>query len=291
MSSLTLILSGKTSALKANYFPAIQLDPNAEYECCLVDFHTYSIPNINATNNKFYVKTYKNIEIFPKSYDSNDAYNAALKNLLDSNKKWTEESFAKLNWLYHMSDYRNKVVEHASLKYCENEETFTIPVGFYELHDIVDILMGQVGPLQISFDKNTSRVHITIADDNVTVDFTQPNSLASVLGFGNVELGARQLHIGQFPVNISAINVIRIDCNIATRSFINEKHTHTIHEFYPDVDPGYKIIEVPKNLIYLPIVERTIQTVHVDVVDDNGNLVDFQGETITCRIHIRRTAN
>lgn len=219
MSSLTLILSGKTSALKANYFPAIQLDPNVGYECCLVDFHTYnSIPNINETNNKFYVKTYKKLEIDPKSYDSDDHYRAVLKDLLESNRIWAKESLEKLDWLYHLSDYRLKVGEDLSLNYCLNychEETFVIPVGFYELHEILDILMDKVGPIQISFDKNTSRVSISISDNNVTVDFTRPNSLGSVLGFGNVEIGARQVHLGQFPVNISAINVIRIDCNIA----------------------------------------------------------------------------
>lgn len=78
------------------------------------------------------------------------------------------------------------------------------------------------------------------------------------------------------------------ESSVYTGSFINNKSSHTLHEFYPDVATGYKINETPRNLIYLPIVDRTIRTLHCDIVDQNNNLIDFQGETITCRIHIKK---
>ena len=52
--SFTLTLSGKSSVLAANYSPAIDLT-DGDYELGLTLFETYhTIPNVNASNNKFY---------------------------------------------------------------------------------------------------------------------------------------------------------------------------------------------------------------------------------------------
>ena len=52
--SLTLTLSGKSSVLTANYSPAIDLTDD-DYELGLALFETYhTIPNVTASNNKFY---------------------------------------------------------------------------------------------------------------------------------------------------------------------------------------------------------------------------------------------
>ncbi|KYN30143.1 hypothetical protein ALC57_00399, partial [Trachymyrmex cornetzi] len=49
--SLTLTLSGKSSLLTANYFPAIDLS-DGDYELGLMIFETYhTIPNVNESNN------------------------------------------------------------------------------------------------------------------------------------------------------------------------------------------------------------------------------------------------
>ena len=52
--SLTFTLSGKSTVLAANYFPAIDLS-DGDYELGLVIFKTYhTILNVNELNNKFY---------------------------------------------------------------------------------------------------------------------------------------------------------------------------------------------------------------------------------------------
>ncbi|KYM83816.1 hypothetical protein ALC53_05753 [Atta colombica] len=52
--SLTLTLSGKSTILAANYFPAIDLS-DGDYELGLAIFETYhTISNVNESNNKFY---------------------------------------------------------------------------------------------------------------------------------------------------------------------------------------------------------------------------------------------
>lgn len=294
MSSLTLVLSGNSSSLRAAYFPAIELDPRSNYECCLVDFHTYNtIPNINETNNKLHLRYNSVIYLEPESYSSGSEFSAYIEELRKpTTKKWTHESSETLDWLYHLGDYHENIGatngrKNIKLEY-SIDKTIEIPIGSYEMDDIINVLSDKLDTVNVSYDKNTAKTTIKIEDDSVAVDFTQPDSIRNVLGFGSVMLRGSEPHIGDYMINISPINAVRIECSIVTGSFINNKNTHTIHEFYPNVPQGYKIVEVPSNLIYLPVVDRTIHNLHIDVVDQNGNLIDFRGETITCRIHIRK---
>ena len=64
--SLTLTLSGKSTVLAASYFPSIDLS-DGDYELGLAIFETYdTIPNVNESNNKFYLaKTTQKLQ-FPR---------------------------------------------------------------------------------------------------------------------------------------------------------------------------------------------------------------------------------
>ena len=55
--SFTLTLSGNSSALETQYFPTIELSLNKNYVLGLLEFLTFnSIPNIDISENKFYVE-------------------------------------------------------------------------------------------------------------------------------------------------------------------------------------------------------------------------------------------
>ena len=61
----------------------------------------------------------------------------------------------------------------------------------------------------------------------------------------------------------------------------------TIYSFFPDVSPGYKIIESPVNLVYLPITLDTIDNLNVTITDQDYNLLNLRNEKLTIRFHIR----
>lgn len=224
--SITLSLSGKTSELRACYFPPIEL--NGEYECALVDFHAYnSIPNVDVHNN-----------------------------------------------LFHIDD-----------------DVIELPIGSYELDDIANTI-GEIYEMDnptksIGLEANNNTMQVILNSSHDVVHFDKPNSIGSLLGFKARKLSGGEDHYSDVPIQISKINLIRIECNIVVNSYMNNSPVHTLHEFGISVPPGYKIDEIPRNLIYLPINCKEISSLTVRLVDQDNHLLNFRGEEITLRMHLK----
>lgn len=196
--------------------------------------------------------------------------------------------FYTYNSIPNINESNNK------LYFSRDKNTFvkmSVPVGSYEINQIVAILEEALLEKKIKFsvivNKNTMKCKIHC---DAIIDFSRKDSIGSVFGFNERILDANVIHRSDRLVNIQPVNNIRIDCDLTTGSFHNGKSTHTIYEFSPSVDPGYKINIQPKHLIYLPVTKRRISELNISIVDQNGELVDFRGETITCRVHIKKDA-
>lgn len=167
----------------------------------------------------------------------------------------------------------------------------SIEPGAYEMDAIIKLLKNQMKKVDpnikfnLEYSKNTLKASITCSH---ALDFTRKNSIHRLMGFDDSLVMANATLKATRVVDINKINAIRIDCNIVTNSFLNDKSTHTLHQFFPDVEAGYKINERPRNLIYMPITTKEIGTIQIAVCDQNGKLIDFNGEEITCRLHIKR---
>lgn len=228
--SITLAISGNSALLTANYFPPIDLTD--DYECALIDFHSYnSIPNVD--------------------YDNN---------------------------LFHIGD---KVIE--------------IPIGSYELQDIVDYIIEQYKVLDfnksIIIEANNNTLQIEIISSHDTIFFDRKRTIGSLFGFDRLSLNAGIKHLSNQPVSILKVNAIQVQCNIIRGSYMNNSPAHILHEFALDVPPGYKLDVVPNNLIYLPVNVREITHLTIWIVDQEGRLINFRGEEITLRLHLRSKKN
>lgn len=181
-----------------------------------------------------------------------------------------------------------------------NDEVITIPDGSYELDAINVYLQREIIKLYPKKKEDNEEYPLILRANNNTmksemlcsfrVNFEKPQNVGSVLGFSKKSIvPPNKWYESDEPVNIISVNMLRIECNITGGSYNNSKPVHTIHEFPTRVPPGYKISETPFRVIYLPIVTRVIDDLTIRVVDQNGHLIDFRGEEVTVRLHVRKS--
>ena len=86
-----------------------------------------------------------------------------------------------------------------------------------------------------------------------------------------------------------SINSLRVASDIIGNSYSNGTTDNIIYSFFPNVSPGYKIVETPHNLIYLPLTTKTISKMDTKLVDQSGKLINLRGEELSIRFHIRES--
>lgn len=173
-------------------------------------------------------------------------------------------------------------------KFYIGDTVITIPTGAYDIADIEQFLTKVLTPkgitLSLKPNNNTLR---SVIHSSEPIDFTKSDSIGAWLGFSSKILDKNIEHESDLPVSILKIESIRVECNIIGGSYLNDQKVHTIHQFFPRVNPGFKIIEIPAKVIYLPITVKCIDFLELRIVDQDGDLINFQGEDITIRIHIK----
>lgn len=163
-----------------------------------------------------------------------------------------------------------------------------IPTGSYEIEDISSYLKEEFSALGLTFslEANNNTLQSVIKCTG-QIDFRVENSVGPLLGFTPRILAVNKKETSELPVKILKVNIIRVDCNITSGAYINAQRSHTIHEFFPTVPPSFKIIETPSQVIYLPITVNQIDNIQVRLVDQDGELINFRGEVISIRLHIK----
>ena len=176
-------------------------------------------------------------------------------------------------------------------------EKIKIPEGSYEIDDINNTIQHEMEKrdhydsinedcyINISANSNTLK-SILILEKDYQVDFNHQNSLAKVLGFTGAKYTGG-FHESENVINILRINSIFINIDIISGSYVNGTTKSTIYSFFPKVSPGYKIIESPVNLVYLPITLDTIDSLNIKIMDQDGHLLNLRNEKLTIRFHIR----
>lgn len=168
-----------------------------------------------------------------------------------------------------------------------------IPVGAYELDEISDYLRLTLFQKNIGFSlrplKSTSRTRIRCDKEVRFNDGQITDSIGPLLGFENITyIPPDKIVVSDSIVKIIVTNTICINCNLITGSYQNGKLSHTIYQFYPNVPPGYKIVITPSNIVYLPVSVKTISNITIKIQDQDDRLLNFQQETITVRLHLKK---
>jgi len=217
---------------------------------------------------------------------------------LDRNKKY-EMALVNLETYY---SFPNIDASNNNLRYSPDKRVtwfnLEIPEGCYEITDMnkyVQRVMKDAMHYDITNDdyaislepnNNTLNAVLNIAA-NYVVDFTIANSIRTVLGFNSRQYTAGY-NESENLIDIISISSLRVTSDIIGASYSNGTTGNVIYSFFPNVGPGYKIIEVPVNLVYLPITLSTISQMETTLTDQNGKLVNLRGEELSVRFHIRQ---
>lgn len=174
-------------------------------------------------------------------------------------------------------------------KFNNIEKQILIDEGSYEIDDISNFIKQQLEPginFSLTANNNTLKAEI---DSNITIDFTKPNNIGSLLGFKSIVLQpGKHSSNSSDGVQIIKINTIRVECNVARGSYQNGAESHILHEFFPMVGVGYKILEVPATILYLPLNVRSINNLTVTLKDQNDDLINLRNEIVSVRLHIKK---
>lgn len=168
-----------------------------------------------------------------------------------------------------------------------NGESIAIPEGSYELEDISDYLRSNVKDcdFKLTCNNNTLSTKIYCSKD---IHFEKTNSIGAILGFENAILKHDIIHESQKPISILPTTIVRIHCSIVGNSFVNGNPAHVIYEFAPNVPPGYRIVEIPKNIIYFPVHQNSVSNITIKILDAENNLVNLRKEEIQLYLHLRK---
>ena len=177
--------------------------------------------------------------------------------------------------------------------------TIQLDTGSYELSAIsieiqrLMVINGADNPYFIAITANLSELKsiVHISNDLYEIDFNVPNSIGSVLGFTNETI---RMGYNESPniVNIIQVNSILVNLDTISGSYVNGSVSPTIYSFYPNVSPGYKIVERPSlSLVFYPVSRNEINSMRVWLTDENNESIDLRGEQITVRICIREVKN
>lgn len=184
------------------------------------------------------------------------------------------------------------VDENNIIRYEINGETYdiVIPTGAYELSHINEVIQNKLNrpnAFEILANNNTLKSIIRINETGVKVHFNHENSMKDLLGFNEETVEGIGEHEGSSIVNILKVNSIFVNCDLVSGSFVNGSPEPVLYSFFPNVPPGYKVIETPGSPVYLPVSQDYIESIRLWLTDQDRNAINLRGETLTCWLVIR----
>ena len=201
------------------------------------------------------------------------------------------------NGIFNVTNSNNKFYFFKSIT--DNDHILiTIPPGAYEIeslnNEIKRIIINQEHytetnyPFNIKPNFSTLGSIIEISAQGPVITFIPDDSIGDLLGF-NKTTTFEEYNLSPNPVDILSFDNIFIETDIAKGLIFKGKRSGIIHNFTMDVDPGYKYIEKFYGGVqwYMMESKDIISTICFKLKNENGNLVSFNGQSITFRLSIK----
>lgn len=275
-----LTISGEGSSITQDYLYPIELDKNRQYEIGLRALYTYNnMPNVTEKNNSLHYTENGSEEIFTLPVGIYEFTNIASNIEEHFTRSFTVESVRKARRRHNGGVDIDSKEELTERNPGETDEKIKNTI--------------RKKTVFLSVNRNTLQSKLLIQrDSGINIDFSKPNSIGSLLGFTTTALLYPNIpYLSDKPISIFDVNVIQVECNLVSGSYVNNRRTHTLYEFYPTVQAGYKIMEVPSSIIYLPVSERYITHLSITLRSNRGDIIDLRGEELSVSLHLRSVSN
>ena len=169
-------------------------------------------------------------------------------------------------------------------------KSITIQKGFYTLellyNEIVSEMAMSTVPFKFIHNNAKVSVSVEIKDPNFQINFKDKDTFGEVLGFDYILNQGDGFYHNPLPIKLFPLDQIFIKTNITDQTYYNSELKPIVYSFFPNCMPGDKLIEKPNNLIYHKVIKRNLHEIHVEIVDENDNYIDLNGETVYITFHI-----
>ena len=219
--------------------------------------------------------------------------------LLTSNKQFkiAVTFLSGYNGIFNVTNRNNKFYFKKSFEDGEFIQ-IRIPEGAYEIESInneVKRIILEKGyytetdyPFRITPNFSTLGSIVEILSPGPLISFVFDDSIGTLLGFNEILLWGKY-NLSDNQVDILSFDNIFIETDIAQGMIFKGRRTGIIHNLTMDVSPGYKYIEKFRGGLQWYMVETKdfISSINLKLINEYGNLVSFNGETITFRLSIK----
>ena len=129
---------------------------------------------------------------------------------------------------------------------------------------------------------------VQITPQGPIIGFVFDDSIGSLLGF-NETISWEECNLSPNPVDIFPFDKIFIECDIAQGMIFRGKISNIIRNSSMTVDPGYKYVKRFAGGItwYMMETKGFISSVNLKSKNENGELVSFNGQSVTFRLSIK----
>ena len=203
------------------------------------------------------------------------------------------------NGIFNITESNNKFYFFKSIS-DDDHIQIIIPPGAYEIeslnNEIKRIIIDQEHytetnyPFNIKPNFSTFGSIIEISPQGPVVSFAPNDSIGELLGFNKTTI-YEEYNLSPNPVDIISFDNIFIECDIAQGMIFRGKRSGIIFNFVMDVDPGYRHIHKFHGGVqwYMLEAKDFISSINFKLKNENGNLVSFNGQSVTFRLSIKET--
>ena len=141
---------------------------------------------------------------------------------------------------------------------------------------------------KIGITEPTFKSYIEITNPLYQIDFTRTKTFKDILGFKSKVL-KEGYNNSDDTVQIIKTSIILIKCDLVSGGYVNGIRQGILYSFPSMLVPvGYKLNITPPNMLYLMINRKEISSVHFEVTNQYGEILDLKGEEIGLAIHIEQ---